>query len=73
MIQHSTRLGEDETEQFIAMSKQERKDFLLVLGRREWDAREEQRLTQELVEIEQMVFDNLVKEHVGKDLLEIQT
>ena len=46
---NSTYLGEDELDAFLALvSDSERRDFLLALGQREWDALEETRLMKEV-------------------------
>lgn len=68
-ILNSTYLSDAELALFQAMVPSERKQFLLDLGRREWESIEELRLMRKENEHEQMALSSLVKDWVGTDLL----
>jgi hypothetical protein len=66
---NSTYLGEQEIEDFLAMSDKERKAFLKQLGQREWEALEEDRLMGEEIDRLQGEFDETVTDLAGANLL----
>jgi len=68
-VRNSTRLGEYEVDEFLAMNKADRFAFLLDLGRREWYAREETRLMQEEGKNLEVMAKANVKDWIGTDLL----
>lgn len=71
-IRNSTRLGEYEVDEFLAMSDSERRAFLLILGEREWASREESRLMQEEAKLLRVTVNAKVKNWIGTDLLEME-
>lgn len=68
-IRNSTRLGEYEVDEFLAMDEAERLAFLLVLGEREWASREEARLMREEADVLRSVVKAKTNMWVGTDLL----
>jgi len=66
---NSTLLGETEIEEFFALKPNARKKFLLRLGIREWEATEEVRLMEKVVERDQATFDAAISDWAGTDLL----
>lgn len=68
-ITNSTVLGENELVEFMAMTDNERKNFLRDLGQREWDALEEARLLHESIEEEQAIYNNILDGLMNVNLL----
>lgn len=68
-IRNSTTLSDAELTEFMTMDKTDRDAFLLQLGRREWDAREEQRIMRDERDILQEQLDTIIALSKGTDLL----
>ena len=68
-VRNSTRLGEYEVDEFLTMDDEDRFNFLLALGRREWDSREETRLMQEEAKLLRAIVETKVNTWIGKDML----